>query len=223
MKKKCLLTFHDKNFEELANVTLHQNKVKYAEKYGYDCIYKTDNFSKHIMFDKLYCLDELFKSGKYDWIFWSDADAMITNFTTSIEQLTDDNFHFIVATDFNGINAGTFLIRCSNEGRSFLDYQLNNVEKYIKIQGQEQQCIQDAYDKTDFKKIIKIVPQKVMNSYQYELYQSRYGNRQNCKNKVDCLGNNGDWEYGDFIVHYPDVPQHLRIILAKEMLKKIKY
>lgn len=219
----CLLTFHDKNFEELANITLFQNKIKYAELHGYDCVYKTEGFSKKIGFDKLYCLDSLFKTNKYEWILWTDADAMITNFSIKLEDLIDNNFHFIVATDFNGINTGVFLIRYSDQGRKFLDYLIEFSRKHPDVRMQEQQFIKEAYEKTDFKQIIKIVPQKTMNSYMYDLYQSRYSSTPNCRNRVDSLGNNGDWQVGDFIVHLPDISQKTRIDIAKQMLDLIKY
>ena len=48
-----------------------------------------------------------------------------------------------------------------------------------------------------FKNIIKILPQKSMNSYDYDLYGY------NRLISIDKLGTQGHWEKGDFIIHIP--------------------
>jgi hypothetical protein len=46
--------------------------------------------------------------------------------------------------------------------------------------------------------VIKLVPQRTMNSYNYSLYKG-WGPEP----MLDKLGNVGDWQIGDFAIHWP--------------------
>jgi hypothetical protein len=47
----------------------------------------------------------------HDWIVWIDADALIMNFRTRIEDYLDDEYSLIIGDDWNGINTGVFFLR----------------------------------------------------------------------------------------------------------------
>jgi hypothetical protein len=64
---------------------------------------------------------------------------------------------------------------------------------------------------------IKIVPQRTMNSYDYDLYPGLVPHIY----KKDLLGNDGQWQSGDFLIHWPAVPLATRIKLAQEMLGQV--
>ena len=74
-----------------------------------------------------YCQDRILNVLKYlpyfDWLFVSDADIIIANYSRSIFSYIDDAFDVILHERDNGIEvaAGTFFVRNSHGGRRFLD------------------------------------------------------------------------------------------------------
>jgi hypothetical protein len=68
--------------------------------------------------------------------------------------------------------------------------------------------------------LIKLVPQKFMNSYDYSLYLSQepwnvYGVQPESIPNQDQLGYYGNWNIGDFLLHWPGIRNDKRIELAK--------
>jgi hypothetical protein len=63
---------------------------------------------------------------------------------------------------------------------------------------------------------IKFVPQRVMNSYNYDLYPWAPH-----IHKRDVSGNDGHWQPGDFLIHWPGVAQARRMTLARDMLTQV--
>jgi hypothetical protein len=58
----------------------------------------------------------------YDWVFWLDADAWITNYDIKLETILprQGSADFVVTQDINGPNAGSWLLRNSDWSRKFL-------------------------------------------------------------------------------------------------------
>jgi len=198
--KICLASIYTEDIGPLAKITWDQNKKLYCEKKGYDFRIKKQ-IEPYQGFDKILFLETIINENKYDWIFWCDCDTLITNFEKNIEDLIDDNYHFFLTTDVNGINGGVFLFKTSIEGLKYFshikqkmyEYAAQNTYKF----GEEQTAMIKTYNNPEFKNIIKILPQKTMNSYDYNLYgydRSR---------SLDKLGNQGHWEKGDFVIHIP--------------------
>ena len=71
-------------------------------------------------------------------------------------------------------------------------------------------------------RIGKVLPQRVMNSYDYK-NSPRLKNRPEYK---DILGTDGQWQEGDFLVQWAGADLNYRLKAAKEMyenLNKNKY
>jgi len=60
-----------------------------------------------------------------------------------------------------------------------------------------------------------VVPQRLFNSYDYTT-MPKYPGPHN-----DALGVNGQWQSGDFVIHFPDKKLDERIDLARLYLNKI--
>lgn len=125
--KNAITTLHTPwNYQELADLT-NPNKQRYCDKHGYDFVPHFTNFdfdkyyvdenrpkgmaNWHGGFEKIGLVLRLLKSGKYDWVFWLGTDTLITNFDIKIEDVTDNNYHFIIANDCNEWNSDSFLAR----------------------------------------------------------------------------------------------------------------
>jgi hypothetical protein len=205
----ALVSLHDALYQPLGAITWDQNKVPYAELHGYAYCCKTEGFEHFPLgFEKIYLLRDLMSSYPYlDWLWWTGCDAMITNFTIKVEDRIDNNYHLIIATDCNGINSDSIFVRNSAEGRAYLDYIISVLPKYRTHVWYEQQALIDSLEIEEYKKIIKIVPQKLINAYDYRLYPE-------CQ-PVDKSGENGQWEPGDLLIHWPGKSLSHRIHMAQ--------
>lgn len=230
--KIAMVSSYTDNLEELIQLTWYKNKKLYCEKHNYDYWLLTrediiDNNNNYIC-DKLTYLPKtyfgmvytkvkglnniLHEHPEYDWLIWCDADTLITNFNIKIESFLDDNYHFIVSTDLNGINAGVFCIRNSQQGRKYINDMLEYRNYFI----HEQDFIIKTHDV--FKSIIKIVPQKTFNSYCFSdnIYKE-------VKNTKDSLGEEGQWSPGDFLMHWAGTDTQQRLQLANKYIKEVIY
>lgn len=228
----ALITHHDSGYQPLADITWHQNKAEYCKRHGYDMIARTENFvtgdSKLLLtgFEKIYIALEVFKNyPKYEWVWWTGTDTMITNMSTRLEDRCNNAYHFIICVDVNGINADSILMRNSPQGIDFLTAILANQQEYLKFWDTEQRAIanllgfpgtgepgwpygKDLEIKTQYKDIVKIMPQRYMNSFNYQLYPQYRVPR-------DKLDFDGNWQMGDWLIHWPAVSLENRIELAK--------
>jgi hypothetical protein len=204
--KLCIATHHATNYQSLTDLTF-PNKQAYAEKYGYDV--KDDiiqTWHNAIGFDKIqFCSDIL---SNYEWVWWTPTDGLLTNFNIDIATIADNNYHFIIASDCNGLNADSFLIRNSQEGHDYFKFIMSVKHIYKNHVWLEQSAMINTYDQ--WKNIIKIVPQRVLNSYDYSLYPQHQ--------PIDKLGTNGHWQSGDLVIHWPGTSLSKRLELAKYYL-----
>ena len=201
------------NYQDLADLT-DQTKIEYCNRYGYKFfVLKENKYSDIMGFNKIgYILDLLNTNSDIDWLLFSECDASITNLDIKIEDRIDDNYHVIFPVDRLNINAGNFLVRNSEQGRAFLDMILSKEEEYTTNPWAEQQVIIDTIEQ--YSDVVKIVPQRHMNSYEQHMYDY-------CDIRTDILGTSGQWEPGDWIVHWPGTYKPARIRRANEIAELI--
>lgn len=236
MSKFAIANIYTKNILPLAVITTEYNKRKYCEKYDYDLIVQTKNFSHpNLGFAKIGLVLDILKSNKYDWVYWVGSDTMITNYDIQLDELIDNNYHFIISYDIWDFNSDSFLIRNSSEGLDYLQQIWNLIPDYLDENNKpkdfgltlpdgggrawaEQGAMIDLYNNNpEYQQIIKPMHQKFMNSYLYHLYPSSW--HQKAK---DCKGNNGQWSEGDFLVHWPGMDNNTRFNLAVQFLDLVK-
>jgi hypothetical protein len=208
-----IVSMYNEAHKNLGEITW-ENKRKYAAKHNYTSFCKTDNWSlTPIHFEKIkLVLDFMEEHQDVDWVWWLDNDALITNYDITLDTIVDENFHVIITTDIASINAGSFIVRNSLQGKDWLRFILEKgLEHYKDNRWPEQQPMTDFFLR--FKDIIKVVPQCVMNSYDYNMYRV---------DPHDVQGYNGQWNKGDFVIHWPGLNNDLRIQLAKEYQKIIQ-
>lgn len=224
-----MITHHDAGYQKLADLTWHENKEEYASIHGYGMYARTEDFATQgpngLMtgFEKIYIAkDVLTENSEFKWIWWTGTDTMITNFSTKIEDRIDNNYHFIICSDVNGINADSLLIRNSPEALDFLDRILELQDEVSSFWDTEQRAIgkllgfpgtgdpgwptgKDLIVNERYRNIVKIVPQRYMNSFNYKLYH--YTDHR------DKLLVNGNWSFGDWLIHWPACSLDMRVQL----------
>lgn len=209
---KCaLVTLHNENYAKLANLTWDNNRVLYAKKHSYDYVAQTDNFGNmNLGFAKIALLLHILKNTDIELLHWSGTDTMITNFTIPLTEFVYDGYHITIATDFNGIQSDSFLIRNTLEGRSWLEMILQKMPEYLTHPFLEQGVMMESH--SQYQHIVKIVPQRFINSYHYPLYKYK-----GAVNNNDKLGFSGQWQQGDFLIHAPDQPMDIRLNLFEQV------
>jgi hypothetical protein len=210
----AVVSLNDEKYQPLADYTWNQNKQQYCERHGYEGINKTDNFVGGISigFEKIFFLKDLMETRKdIEWFWWTGTDAMITNHTVKIEDKIDPAYDLIIATDCNEINNDSFLIKNSDWSRHYLQHIIDVMPKYEKHYFYEQQAMIDSIP--DNKDKIKIVPQRYLNAYKNDLYPHQ--------SKFDLLGNDGTWQKGDWLIHWPGTGLDLRLQLARHFLNEV--
>lgn len=201
---KCaLVTIHDYRYQPLADISWTQNRLLYAESRGYGTVVKTDNFPvSNIGFAKIALLIDVLKSNEYELIHWSGADTLITNFTIPLTEFLYKGYDITIASDFNAINTDSIVIRNTSAAIDYFQMIMDKMPEYLTAHWFEQSAMIDSLP--SYKDLIKIVPQRFLNSYHYPFY------RDACL-PHDQLGFNGQWQIGDFLLHMPAQSVHQRI------------
>jgi mannan polymerase II complex MNN10 subunit len=205
--KIAIISMYNDAHKDLGEETW-PNKEAYAKVHGYEAYCKTDNWTmKPIHFEKLvFMLDVMKQHPHLDWVWWMDNDSIITNYETRIEDIVDNDYHVIITVDHASLNAGSFVVRNTLQGRGWLEHLLSLYDHYKDNRWPEQQPMTDTY--ISFEDIIKVLPQRVMNSYDYKVYGVP---------GIDLTWQSGQWEPGDFVLHWPALPNQTRIALSKQL------
>lgn len=216
--KFALVTAHNDAYQPLADITWDQNKKLYAEQHGYDAISMTTGFKYApglMSFERTELIIQLLESGKYDWVHACGCDTMITNFNIKLEDLADDDYDFVIATDCYNLNNDSFLARNTPTTLAWLRHIVASREQYSTAKWLDQSAMIDTVSMMGDR--IKIVPQRDLNSYDYDEYPGIVPHIY----KKDLLGNDGQWQPGDFLIHWPAIPVPRRIMLAQQMLTQV--
>jgi hypothetical protein len=167
-----------------------QNKRDYCARQGYDFIYLEHSMDKSrpVPWTKILLVENVLLSNKYDWVFWSDADAIFTNFNIRLENFLDNNYDFIVSKDFNNINTGNFFMKRSRNSFRLLR-SIYSQKQYINHPWWENEATIFLYaTNPKIQSITKIIDQRLINSYSPKV-----------------LGSGIEpwhWQPGDFIIHF---------------------
>lgn len=139
-----------RSFEGLANLVT-PNKLSYAKRHGYEFIDASNllDTSRPPSWSKILAVRTYLPQN--DWVFWNDADSLVTNPTIGLDDIIysicDTNFNempdFIVTKDVTGVNAGMFFFRNSSWSLQFLDLWWNQTS-FIRPFGQRKSGDNDA-------------------------------------------------------------------------------
>lgn len=205
----------------MADLTI-PNKSEYCIRHGYSFIQETFTAERHWFpgWDRIPCLIRLLKSDLFDWIWWLGCDCLITNLTIKVESLLDDTAGIIIATDANEIQMDSFFIQKGHRGMELLEHVWNTRDQSLGPWFEQSNLMHHMY-RDPYKYIVKIVPQRLMNSMQYDLYPDYYVNPRFIS-KTDCIGTDGEWRPGDFVFHVPGRPLETKLRVLREKLPQIQ-
>ena len=207
--KVCMQMLYTQGWLELAKITI-PNIVNYCRKHGYSwniqCISEP-----YDAFEKITSITKMFESGEADVVVSLDCDSLITNHSIKIESFLDDVNKAYFCNDYNGLNAGIFIIKKSDWSGMFLFYCLNL--KGVPNMDSEQDAINHFVKYCPIKSKIKILPHPSINSYLYKNYPEI----------PEQEHKQGEWEKGDFILHLPALTIEKRISIFNDIKYQIIY
>ena len=111
-----------------------RNRRDYADRHGYTLLDLTAHVgtARPKSWYKLKAVESVLNH--YDWVFWLDADAWITNPEIPLESVLPASkaADFLVTEDATGANAGSWLLRNSDWSRAFLR-EWWSMESFIRV------------------------------------------------------------------------------------------
>jgi len=186
----AVITHHTDNYAELAELTL-QGKQAYALRWGYKFFQQNEWIHYPqiaIGFEKFYWIEQLMVANPtIEWFWFTGTDCLITNHRLELEDLIDNDYHFIVCKDDMGVNADVFFIRNSKEGLKYCQH-------LQEVNPESEQATMWADEQEDqWRRITKYIPQYLMNIYDVKNYYPH-------KPHKDLLGYRTQWQPGDFVL-----------------------
>jgi len=198
------------HLHELAELTM-PNKLEYCSTNHY--VFQTHelggegiNIEGQYTFRRMGFVLEKLKSGewdKWDWIWVCGLDVLITNMKIKLESIVDPDFGLIHSCDaLDPCLACMDSYLVSKKAIPLLECVMSY--KDHPIGGLLEQSTTFALAQEErFNGIRKLLPQRVMNSYQYKAQNfTPYAHcGPNWPKGIDCLGHSGEWQPGDFVIH----------------------
>ena len=139
----------------------------------------------------------------YDYIMWIDGDVLVTNQDRKIEEfinlLPADKF-LLIGRDFQGLNAGVFVIRNCPLALDFLADAWNRPE-LARVLFHEQTAMTDLLATPKYSGQAQVIPHQfinIMNAYDYRMDPKVH------------------WLPGDFCIHFAGIKDPgVRLVLQK--------
>lgn len=208
--KVVVLVLYTENWQSLADVTI-PNTQRYCDKHGYElrAIKHSEPYESDFGYMKLTASMNMFANDEADIILNLDLDCLITNHEIKIESLVDFKNSLFISKDYNGINAGSFILTDTKEVYSLLAWciERHGIDKMYC----EQDAIRWVYE-NKHPNFIKIIPQNKSNSYLYQYYP-----------EIPLQTHEqGQWQPCDFVLHLHGLPFEKRIEIFNEIKTVIR-
>lgn len=207
--KIAVLSGNMSNYDELAFYTIGLNKREYCDRHGYDLRVLHEVRPKYqdnrshangFSWSRLEEMADMVESGKWEWVWCVGCDTLVTNLTLRLEELaaTTDRHVLISGERVAPLQADSFLVRSTAEGIGWLRDILGCYAEYKHHGWVENQAMIDRMERHS--DITEIVPQWRLNAYDYRRF---YHLDKKYRDGTDCYGNRGQWQDGDFLIHWP--------------------
>lgn len=200
----CLYTMHAPSLAEMSAMTV-PNKIEYCQRHGYSYFQEPYTGAMWPGFERLPPLIGLLKSKLFDWVFWLGTDCLITNLNQKLESIAalDPRAGLVISVDAFDLQMDAFLVRASDSRAIALLERVFDMRHNPPGTHEEQSSLSSIFRQPEFGDCVKLMPQRVMNSFEYRLYPELGGKY---LTGTDMLGTHGEWVRGDFVFHVPGRP-----------------
>lgn len=198
-----------KNYAEYSRIA----NVLYAKQHGYDYIcWEKDLVPTYISsyYNKLLAIENVMNSeNKYDWIFYLDADAMVTISNISLESIIEKcgDRELILGNDKNGSNNGVFLIKNTETMKKFIRecYEDRN---FYHTETPEQSAMFERIKLDEYKDKLGVLPAQFFNAYVIKYNNMKY---------EEPLFDGSK----SFVLHLQRLPNDKRESIFRDLLKQM--
>lgn len=220
----CVLVSHSEEYRALADITVYDVLANYCALRGYTMIVQMGfdekwNANGHAGGRTWARLDyalSLMRSGQYKWIWVLGVDCLVTNFQKKLEDIVDPEVFLVIAADCAApVQADSMLFKCCALSMAYIKDVLSFFDELKTHTWVENEAMIRLLPK--YRYAIKIVPQRTMNSYDYSLLPGYQGD----KPRVDLNGCDGQWQPGDFVIHFPSLDGSVRLREIKRRAQEI--
>ncbi len=177
------------------------NKMEYCLKWNINLSIKRHEKNCNLNIDRNQIMRDSIQGS--DWLWFMGADTLIMNQNIDVRSLLDEDYDLIIAEDVNGLNNDVFFLKNNQNGNEFLNRTLLN----IPLCAHDQDAMVKSISELPHLKV-KVCQQRQFNSYLYSEY--RYPSDKG-----------GSFQLGDFILHFPGIPNPRRNVLMPEYLNKV--
>ena len=252
--KIAIAQLHTVNFDDWADIAI-ENKSRYSRLHGYDLVskrglYNTKFENRHPSWHSIKLILEVLETTNVDWVFWSDVDALIMDYTVKLERFIKPKYDMIIPNQGQGqycgiktkkcLCCGHYFIKNTEWSKEFLnmlwDWPTGDLRKYKKRNYWEQCGMNYLYNQNamNFDEHVYIEPKnRAFNSFYYQTADkqsmefSQWGEgwfrtKESKKGLEKDLGS--AYNEGDFIVHFAGkhcIPQRKK--LMQKYSEKVKW
>jgi len=201
-KKILVLDGYDDNMRELGEFS-EANHHEYAQRHGYDHVtireFKPDLPPSWQKMENI-----LNRMLDYDAIFWIDADAIVTNMATRIEDIIGDREGLFLSRDIvdhrNAVpgyfNAGVFVATSSHTTFEFLKEAMRRKHNVFHPWREKAAMLEVYRDIAYYREYVHVLPRRVLNGAPMESLEYLAGSLTR-----ETLNGMEVWMPGDFVCH----------------------
>ena len=205
--KVCVVTYYTPESALYSRMgkAAERNRQIYCKRHGYALrvVRRSPGESKAEKYwAKLTILRELMDSGEFEWLFWTDVDALVTDHGRTVGgviadasrnhgQHTTTPPRLIVTRDRLGLNSGNFLLKCCKWSQRYLDRVMaSDKDEAVAASSFPEQVAMERVilSSRRWSDAVAFVPQRTFNSF-----------------PVGVLGQR--WSPGDFVIHFAGIPR----------------
>jgi len=190
-KTYLILQYDNRNIKPKFKSLMNINK-KYCSLYGYDYILDTNEYNLPPYWIKVMLVDKLLQTNRYKGILWIDTDAVINDFSISLDSICCHNksiyysYEFFERYDKDShdlssqyrFNSGVWFVLNDRIGKEIMNawFKLYDPKKW-KLKNKKWECIDCEwggleYEQGSFEKYIIPKYKKYCKQYKYSFFQS---------------------------------------------------
>ena len=204
----------DKNIREYAEYSRLINAL-YAYQKGYTYIsFEDDLVPVHVSayYNKILAIQRVFQDSRnFDWVFYLDSDAVVSNFEYKLEDIIVRHFKrdLILTQDLNGSSSGVILVKNTPLMVDFFQEIYTNT-KFFHTRTPEESAIAEGCKQPKYRNKVGIENAAFLNAY-LNIYPKLIRDSQRV----------AFWSDQSFILHLFLLPAKDRINMFKSLLAKL--
>jgi hypothetical protein len=160
-----------------------------------------NNLERPAPWYKIQLILQEFSNG-YEYVMWVDADTLLLNEDFNIQEILNNTSEIFISQDVNALNTGVMIWKNTENNKNILN-KIWSLTEFLNHPWWENAAFMSLYEQNynNIQTIVEKVPQKILNAYDYNLYNLTY--------------DDGQVDDKSFIIHFPGLPNNQRVTIMK--------